>query len=107
MGDGVGIDPGRGTEDGPIRGGGVEHAVDDDAVEVVVGIEGRTEAVNERGRAAAGREARARAVRTQVLLHHPQEHPPGSALQIGIAVQEVAQALGHRQHPLPHRQALR
>jgi uncharacterized membrane protein (DUF373 family) len=44
-------------------------------------------------------------VRTQVLLHDPQEHAQSSALEIGIAVQEVAQALGHRQHPLPHRQS--
>ena len=29
----------------------------------------------------------------------------GSTLEIGIAVQEVAQALGHRHDPLPHRQA--
>jgi len=49
------------------RGGGVEHAVDDDAVKVQVGIEGGTEAVNERDRAEAGREARVRAVRTQVF----------------------------------------
>jgi hypothetical protein len=34
----VGIDPGGGSEDDPARGG-VEHAVDDDAVEVQVGIE--------------------------------------------------------------------
>ena len=70
-----------------------------------MGIEGRTEAVNERDRAEAGREARARAVRTQLLFHHPQEHAQSSALEIGIAVQEIAQALGHRQHPLPHRQS--
>ena len=40
--DGLGIEPGGGTEDDPARGGGVEHAVDDDAVEVQVGIEGGT-----------------------------------------------------------------
>jgi hypothetical protein len=43
LGDGVGLEPGRGTEDDPARGGGVEHAVDDDAVKVEVGIERRAE----------------------------------------------------------------
>jgi hypothetical protein len=38
-------------------GGGVEHAVDDDAVEVQAGIERRPEAVNERDRADAHRGA--------------------------------------------------
>lgn len=43
----VGIDPGRGSEDDPARGGSVEHAVDDDAVKMEVGIECRAEAVDE------------------------------------------------------------
>jgi hypothetical protein len=34
LGDGVGIDPGGGTKDAPACGGGVEHAVGDDTVEV-------------------------------------------------------------------------
>jgi len=38
------------------------------------------------------------------LLHHPQEQPQSSALEIGVAVQEVAQAPGHGQDPLAHRQ---
>ena len=44
-------------EDDPARGGGVEHAVDDDAVEVQVGIERRAEAVDEGDRAEARRGA--------------------------------------------------
>ena len=32
--DGVRIEPAGGMEDDPARGGGVEHAVDDDTVEV-------------------------------------------------------------------------
>jgi len=43
-------------------------------------------------------------VRPQALLHHPQEQAQRRTLESGIAVQEVAQALGHRQHPLAHRQ---
>ena len=43
--DGVGIELGGGTEDDPTLGGRVEHAVDDDAVKMEVGIERRAEAV--------------------------------------------------------------
>jgi hypothetical protein len=45
--DGVGIDAAGGREDDPARGGGVEHAVDDDAAKMEVGIECRAEAVDE------------------------------------------------------------
>jgi len=38
------------------------------------------------------------------LLHHPQEPAQGRALEIGVALQEVTQALGHGQNPLTHRQ---
>ena len=57
LGDGGGLDPGGGSEDDPTRGGGVEHAVDDDAVEVQMGIEAGTEAVDEGDRAEARRGA--------------------------------------------------
>ena len=46
-GDGVGIESGGGSEDDPARGGGVEHAVDDDTVKMEVGIERRAETVDE------------------------------------------------------------
>ena len=92
-------------EDDPARGGGVEHAVDDHAMEVQVRIERGAEAVDEGHRAEAGRGARTRAVRAQAWLHRAQEQAQSSTLKFGIAVQEVAQALGHRQDPLPHRQA--
>ena len=51
LGNGVRIEPGGGTEDDPARRIGLEHAVDDHAVEVQVGIEGETEAVDEGDRA--------------------------------------------------------
>ena len=105
FGEGWRIEPGGGMEDDPACGGGVEHAVDDHAMEVQVEIEGGTEAVNERDRAEARRRARTWTVRTQALLHRAQEHPQGRALEGGVAVQEVAQPLRHRQHPLPHWQA--
>ena len=44
-------------------------------------------------------------MRAQALLHHAQEQAQSSTLKFGVAVQEVAQALRHRQDPLPHRQA--
>jgi len=75
--DDVPTEPAGGMDNDPVRGGSVEHAVDDDAVEVQVGIEGGTEAVDERDRAVAGRgivdpEDRRR---TQVWLH---ESPCGT-----------------------------
>ena len=63
-------------EDDRTRRGRVEHAVDDHAVEVQVGIEGGAEAVNEGDRAEAGRGALTRAVRAQALLHRAQEQAP-------------------------------
>ena len=39
------------------------------------------------------------------MLHRAQEHPQGGTLEVGVAMQKVAQALGYRQHPLPDRQA--
>ena len=104
LGDGVGIDPGGGMEDDPARGSGVEHAVDDDTVKVEVGIEAGAETVDEGHRTEVRRGACTGAVRLQVLLHHAQEQAQGSTLEIGVAVQEVAQPLGHRQDPLAHRQ---
>jgi hypothetical protein len=64
-GDGVGIEPGGSMEDDPARRSGREHAVDDDAVEVQLGIEGGTEALDEGHRAETGRGSGARTVRAQ------------------------------------------
>jgi len=57
-------------------------------------IEGGAEAVDEGHRAEARRGAGTGAVRTQALLHQSQEQAQGGALEIGIALQKVAQALG-------------
>jgi hypothetical protein len=94
LGDGVGVDPGGGMEDDPARGNGVEQAVDDDAVEVQVGIERRAEAVDEDYRAEARRAAGAGTMCAQALLHRAQELAQSSTMEIGVAAQEVAQALG-------------
>ena len=68
-------------------------------------IERRPEAVDERHRPEARCGIRARTVRPQALLHRAQEQAQRRTLQVGVAVQEVAPALRHRQHPLAHRQA--
>jgi len=88
VGDGVGIEPGGGPEDDPAGGGSVEHAVDDRAVKMEVGIECRAEAVDEGHGAEACRGAGTWAVRAQALLHHPQEQPQSSTLEIGVAVRK-------------------
>jgi hypothetical protein len=69
-----------------------------------VGIEAGAETVNEGHRAETRRGTRTRAVRPQALLHGAQEQAQSSTLEIGVAVQEVAQARGHRQDPLAQRQ---
>jgi hypothetical protein len=46
FGEGGGIEPGDGMEDDLARRGRVEHAVDDDTMEVEVRVEGGTEAVD-------------------------------------------------------------
>ena len=103
LGDGGGIEAGGGMEDDPARGG-VEHAVDDRAVKVQVRIERRAEAVDEGHRAETRRGARTRAARAQASRHGAQEQVQYRALEVGIAFQEVAQALGHCKYPLPQRQ---
>jgi hypothetical protein len=73
--------------------------------EVQMGIERRAEAVDEGDRAETSRGSRASTVRAQALLHHAQKQAQGPALEIGVAVQDVARALGYCQNPLlPHRQ---
>ena len=91
-------------EDDPARRGRVEHAIDDDAVEVQVRIERRAEAVDEGDRAEASRGARTRAVRAQAGLHGAQEQAQSSTLKCGVAWQKIAQPLRHGEHPLPQRQ---
>jgi hypothetical protein len=61
-------------------------------------------AVDEGHRAEACRGAWTWTESTQVLLHRPQDQAQRSTLEIGIALQEVAQPPGHRQDPLAHRQ---
>jgi hypothetical protein len=53
-GDGVGVDAGGDMKHDIARGGGVEHAVDDDTMEMEVRVEGGTEAVDEGYGAEAG-----------------------------------------------------
>ena len=104
-GEGLLIEPAGGVEDDPARRIGREHAVDDHAMEVQMGIERRAKAVDEGDRAETSQGSRASTVRAQALLHHAQKQAQGPALEIGVAVQDVARALGYCQNPLlPHRQ---
>jgi hypothetical protein len=48
--------------------------------------------------------ARPAAALTQPRLDHPQQDVQHRAERLGIALHEVARPLGHRQHPLAHRQ---
>lgn len=41
----------------------------------------------------------------QGLVDDAQQHPQGSTLEVGTALQKVAPPLGQRQHPLRHRRA--
>ena len=91
-------------EDHSVRRSGLEHAVDDRAVKVQVRIERRAEAVDEGDRAETRGGAQTRAVRAQAGLHRAQERTQSGTLQVGIALPAIAQALGHRKHPLPQRQ---
>ena len=83
---------------------GLENPLDHDAVEVDVGIEQGAEAVDEGDRADPGGWTRPRAALAQALLHRTEEDVQRQGLHGRIVLQEVAQALGHRQHPLAHRQ---
>ena len=98
-GDGLSLEPGGLVDDDTPGGRGREHAVEHAAVKMQVGIERRTETVDEGHRPEAGRGTRARTVRPQGLLHRAQEQAQRRALQVGVAVQEVTQSLRHRQHP--------
>jgi hypothetical protein len=68
-------------------------------MEVQVRIEGGAEAVDEGHRAEAGHAPSAGTVRAQALLHHAQQQAQGSTQEVGVAFQEVTQALRHRQYP--------
>ena len=101
------IEPGGDREDDSARGGGVEHAVEDDAVKtersgvsvqghaaqrrdagtkMEVGIEGGTEAVDEGHRAEARRAPSAGTARAQTFLHHAQEQAQSRALKADVAL---------------------
>jgi len=93
------------TLSGIARLGRLEHAVDDAAMEVNVLVQRRAEAMDKGHRPAARRVATAGTVRAQTAFHRVEEDAQHGTLQVGIVVQEVAQALGHRQYPLAHGQA--
>ena len=82
---------------------GLKFPVKDAAVQVHMLIQGRTEAVAEGRCPAACRGAATGTVCAPTAFHHAQQDPQDGALHGRITVQEIAQALGYRQHPLAHR----
>jgi hypothetical protein len=84
---------------------GGEHAVDQATVEVQVSVECRAEALDEGHATETGIGRCIGARRAQLRLDGPQEDLQHAPPQLGVALQEVAQALGKGEHPLAHRQA--
>lgn len=108
LGDGGRIQPARGMKGHCLLfvrvGGGFEYPIDDAAVKMHVLVQRRAEAVNEGHRLNAGLCAASGTVFPQAAFHHAQENAQDGPLQGRVWLQEVAQPLWRRQHPLPHRQ---
>ena len=81
----------------------IEDPVEDAAVVVEVAIERCTEAVDEAHRPEARLHGGPRTAFPQMGLDHAQEDVQHGGDRLWPPLQRVAQALGHRQHPLPHR----
>ncbi len=75
--------------------GGSKHAIDDDAVEVEMGVEQGTKAVDENHRPEGGRGAGARAALAQLLLDRAQKNVQRRIQHCRLALEVITQALGH------------
>ena len=80
-----------------------EHAVDDATVEMQVGVERGTEAVDKRHRTEPRPARRVRTAEAQRRFDLGQENPQHRIDQAGVTMKELAQPLRQREHPLPHR----
>ena len=88
-----------------IRGDGrLEYPVDDATVKVHMLVQAGAEPVDEGDRPDPGTDGATGTLFAQAAFHHGQENAQHRALQGRIALKEVAQPLGHGEHPLPHRQ---
>jgi hypothetical protein len=81
----------------------LKYPVNDATVKMHMFIKGRAEAVDESDRAYAGLGVATGAVFAQAPFHFAQKDAQDCTLQSYITLQEIAQALGYREHPLPHR----
>jgi hypothetical protein len=72
-------------------------------MEMDVLVQAGTETVDEGDRPHPGGDGANRAMLAQAAFHHGQKNAQHCALQGRVALKEVAQPFGHRQHPLPHR----
>jgi hypothetical protein len=89
---------------GAARAIGLENPLDEHAVEAHMGIEQGAKAVDESDRTDARGRTRLGSAPAQALLHRTEEDVQRQSLYGRVALQVVAQALRHRQHPLAHRQ---
>jgi len=87
------------------RGVGLENALDDEAVEVLMRIEQRAKAVDEGHRADPGIGARRRAGAAQGLFHDAQKNAQRQRLDRPIMFEVITQPPGNRQHSLTNRQS--
>ena len=85
-----------------------KHPIDYAHMKVPMCVQAGAEAVNESDRAQVHSrgvcQSRTGATGLQALLHHAQEDAQCRIECALVALQVVAQAFGHRQHPLAHRQ---
>lgn len=83
----------------------LENTIHHDAVEVQMGVEQRTETMDEDHGAEAGCCTGTGTVLAQHPLDGGQENVQRGIQNRRITFEVIAQALGHREHPLAHRQA--
>jgi hypothetical protein len=83
----------------------VKHAIDDDAMKVQMWVEQRTKAMDEGHGTETGLGTCTRTTLPQALFDGGEEYVQGCVLDGCVVLQVIAQAFGHREHPLAHRQA--
>lgn len=83
---------------------GLEHPIDDDAVEVQMGVEQRTETVEEDHRTEALGCAGARSALSQHPLDGGKQNVQCGVQNCRITFQVIARPVGRREYPLPYRQ---
>ena len=86
-------------------GVGLKHTLDDDAVKVEMRVEQGAKTVDEDDASQAGLCVGARTGLPQSPLDGAQKEVQRGVQECWVVFQVITQPFGHRQHPLPHRQA--